>query len=181
MAGDLSRWWQPALDASPEDWLALEAAAGRQQRFAQLDALAARLLAAALAGRRVASVVKGTGPEAADSVKVLRLTARQRAWCAEAFGVQEQQRRGAWYLPQKMSLKGGAVNLPHLVRQRPAHALTLAADDSAGIILVDGSADAVLLWSVLVPLFETLIDPIRVRADGPGQDHRRPAAAVVRH
>lgn len=176
MAGDLSRWWQPALDASPEDWLALEAAAGRQQRFAQLDALAARLLAAALAGRRVASVVKGTGPEAADSVKVLRLTARQRAWCAEAFGVQEQQRRGAWYLPQKMSLKAGAVNLPHLVRQRPAHALTLAADDSAGIILVDGSADAVLLWSVLVPLFETLIEPIRVRATGPAKtinDQRR--------
>ncbi len=176
MATDPSRWWQPALDARPEDRLALEAAAGRQQRFAQLDALAARLLATALAGRRVASVVRGTGPEAADSVKVLRLTARQKSWCAEAFGVQEQQRRGAWYLPQKMSLKAGAVNLPHLVRERPAHAMTLAADDSAGISLVDGSADAVLLWSVLVPLFDTLTEPIRVRAAGPAKtidDQRR--------
>lgn len=176
MATDLSRWWQLALDASPEDRLALEAAAGQQQRFAQIDALAARLLAAALASRPVASVVRGTGPEAADSVRVLRLTARDKTWCAEAFGVQEQQRRGAWYLPQKMSLKAGAVNLPHLVRERPAHALTLAADDSAGIILVDGSADAVLLWSVLVPLFETLIEPIRVRAAGPAKtidDQRR--------
>ena len=169
MATDPSRWWQPALDARPEDRLAREAAAGRQQRFAQLDALAARLLAAALAGRRVASVVRGTGLEAADSVKVLRLTARQKSWCAEAFGVQEQQRRGAWYLPQKISLKAGAVNLPHLVRERPAHAMTLAADDSAGISLVDGSADAVLLWSVLVPLFETLTEPIRVRAAGPAK------------
>ncbi|MFD5016932.1 TerD family protein [Streptomyces chartreusis] len=176
MASDLSRWWEPALDARPEELLSLEAAAGQQQRFAQLDALAARLLAAALAGRPVASVVRGEGPAAADSVEVLGLTAQERTWCAEAFGLHEQQRRGAWYLPQKMSLKAGAVNLPHLVRERPAHALTLAADSSAGVSLVDGAADAVLLWSVLVPLFETLIEPVRVRAAVPPKaidDQRR--------
>lgn len=168
MASDVSRWWEPALDARPEELLSLEAAAGQQQRFAQLDALAARLLAAALAGRPVASVVRGEGPAAADSVEVLGLSAQERTWCAEAFGLQEQQRRGAWYLPQKMSLKAGVVNLPHLVRERPAHALTLAADSSA-VSLVDGAADAVLLWSVLVPLFETLIEPVRVRAAGPAK------------
>ncbi|MFK0288806.1 TerD family protein [Streptomyces sp. NPDC090499] len=176
MASDLSRWWQPALGAHPEETLGLEAAAGQQQRFTRLDALAARLLAAALAGRPVASVVRGPGPQAPDRAEVLGLSAQEKTWCAETFGVQEQQRRGAWYLPQKLSLKAGAVNLPHLVRERPAHALTLAADDSAGISLVDGSADAVLLWSVLVPLFETLIEPIRVRAAGPAKtidDQRR--------
>ncbi|MFF9119029.1 TerD family protein [Streptomyces massasporeus] len=169
MASDLSRWWEPALDAHPEDLLALEAAAGQQQRFGQLDALAARLLAAALAGRPVASVVRGERAEAADSVEVSGLTVQERTWCAEAFGLQEQQRRGAWYLPQKMSLKAGAVNLPSLVRERPAHALTLAADSSASVSLVDGAAEAVLLWSLLVPLFETLIEPIRVRAAGPAK------------
>lgn len=112
-------------------------------------------------------MVRGIGPQAADSVAVVGLSAQEKAWCAETFGVPEQQRRGAWYLPQKLPLKAGAVNLPHLVRERPAHALTLAADDSAGVSLVDGAADAVLLWSVLVPLFETLIEPIRVRAAGP--------------
>ncbi|AZM58165.1 MULTISPECIES: TerD family protein [unclassified Streptomyces] len=176
MASDQPRWWQPALGAHPDEALALEAAAGQQQRFAQLDALAARLLAAALAGRPVASVVRGTGPQVADSAEVLGLDAQEERWCAETFGVQEQQRRGAWYLPQKLSLKAGAVNLPHLVRQRPAHALTLAADDSAGVSMVDGTADAVLLWSVLVPLFEALIEPIRVRAAGPAKtidDQRR--------
>ncbi|WP_456302818.1 hypothetical protein [Streptomyces mirabilis] len=68
------------------------------------------------------------------------------------------------------------MNLPHLVRERPTHALTLAADGSAGVSLVDGSADAELLWSVLVPLFEALIEPIRVRAAGPAKtidDQRR--------
>ncbi|MFF8352947.1 TerD family protein [Streptomyces chartreusis] len=176
MASDQPRWWQPALDAHPQEALALEAAAGQQQRFTQLDAFAARLLAAALAGRPVASVVRGTGPQAADSAEVLGLNAQEKTWCAKTFGVQEQQRRGAWYLPQKLSLKAGVVNLPHLVRQRPAHALTLAADSSAGVSLVAEAADAVLLWSVLVPLSETLIEPIRVRAAGPAKtidDQRR--------
>ncbi|MFE3032556.1 TerD family protein [Streptomyces canus] len=167
MASDQPRWWHPAIDASPEEALALEAAAGQQQRFAQLDTLASRLLTAALRGRPTVSVVRGIGPQAADSVAVVGLSAQEKEWCAETFGVPEQQRRGAWYLPQKLSLKAGAVNLPHLVRERPAHALTLAADDSAGVSMVDGAADAVLLWSALVPLFETLIEPIRVRAAGP--------------
>ncbi|MFC4469267.1 TerD family protein [Streptomyces xiangluensis] len=181
MASDQPRWWQPALDAHPEEALALEAAAGQQQRFTQLDTLAARLLAAALAGRPLASVVRGTGPQAADSAEVLGLNAQEKTWCAEIFGIQEQQRRGAWYLPQKLSLKAGAVNLPHLVRQRPAHALTLAADSSAGVSLVGGAADAVLLWALLVPLFETLIEPIRVRAAGPAKtidDQRRLWAGI---
>ncbi|MFE4758757.1 TerD family protein [Streptomyces mirabilis] len=168
MASDQPRWWQPAIDALPEECLALEAAAG-QQRFAELDVLAARLLAAALGGQRVASVVSGTGAQAADNVTVLGLGGQEVAWCGETFGVQEQQQRGAWYLPQKLSLKAGAVNVPHLVRGRPAHALTLAADDSASVSLVDGAADAVLLWAVLIPLFETLIEPIRVRAAGPAK------------
>ncbi|MEU9397828.1 TerD family protein [Streptomyces sp. NPDC048324] len=167
MASDQPRWWHPAIDASPDEALALEAAAGQQRRFAQLDTLAARLLTAALRGRPTVSVVRGIGPQAADSVAVVGLSAQEKAWCAQTFGVPEQQRRGAWYLPQKLSLKAGAVNLPYLVRERPAHALTLAADDSAGVSMVDGAADAVLLWSVLVPLFETLIEPIRVRAAGP--------------
>lgn len=169
MASDQPRWWQPVIDASPEDALAFEAAAGQQQRFVQLDTLATRLLTAALHGQPTVSVVRSTGPQAADNVEVLGLRSQEKAWCAETFGVPEQQRRGAWYLPQKLSLKAGSVNLPQLVRERPAHALTLAADDSASVSLVDGAADAVLLWAVLVPLFETLIEPIRVRAAGSGK------------
>ncbi|MET9437567.1 TerD family protein [Streptomyces sp. NPDC006551] len=166
MASDQSRWWQPAIDASPEDGLALEAAAGQGQRFAELDALAARLLAAALNGQRVAAIVSGRGSQAADSVEVLGLSGPEKTWCADTFGVREQQRRGAWYLPQKFSVKAGSVNLPHLLRERPAHAMTLADDDTARVSVLEG-ADAVLLWTLLVPLFETLLEPVRVRAAGP--------------
>jgi stress response protein SCP2 len=165
VASDPTRWWQPALECSPEQALALERAAGQQQRFADIDALAARLLAAGLAGRPVATVVPGRGRHTPDAAKVTALTREDEVLCANAFGVQEQQRLGAWYLPQKLSVKAGAVNLPYLLRERPGHALTLAADDTARLTAVE-DWDAVLLWALLVPLFETLLQPIRLRAAG---------------
>ncbi|MFE5806231.1 TerD family protein [Streptomyces sp. NPDC056491] len=63
-------------------------------------------------------------------------------------------------------MKAGVVNLPHLMRRRAAHAMTVAADDTARISAVD-SADQVLLWALLNPLFETVMEPVRVRAAGP--------------
>ncbi|REK84476.1 stress protein [Streptomyces inhibens] len=164
MASDPTRWWQPALESSPETALALERAAG-QHRFADIDALTARLLAAGLAGQPVATVVPGRGRQTPDTAKVTALTRQEEAFCARVFEVQEQQRRGAWYLPEKVSVKAGAVNLPHLLRERPAHALTLAADDTARLTAVEGW-DTVLLWALLVPLFETLLQPVRLRAAG---------------
>lgn len=165
MASDPTRWWQPAVECSPEQALALERAAGQQQRFADIDALAARLLATGLAGRPVATVVPGRGRHTPDTAKVTALTREEEVFCANAFGVQEQQRLGAWYLPQKLSVKAGAVNLPYLLRERPGHALTLAADDTARLTSVE-DWDTVLLWALLVPLFETLLQPIRLRAAG---------------
>ncbi|MFD6811662.1 stress protein, partial [Streptomyces anthocyanicus] len=145
MASDTTaRWWRPALECSSDAALGLEAAAGQQQRFADLDAMVGRLLALALGGRPLVTVTPGSA-QSSDSVEVAVLTAQERAWCGEAFGVQEQQRRGAWFVPQKMSLKAGVVNLPHLLRARPAYAVTLAGDDTARLQVVDG-ADAVLLW-----------------------------------
>ncbi|MGK5533143.1 hypothetical protein [Streptomyces sp. URMC 129] len=62
-------------------------------------------------------------------------------------------------------MKAGAVNLPYLLRERPGHALTLAADGTSRLTAVEGW-DTVLLWALLVPLFETLLQPVRLRAAG---------------
>ncbi|TWD29707.1 stress response protein SCP2 [Streptomyces sp. T12] len=165
MARDPSYWWHPATQADPGEALRLEAAAGQQQRFAELDALAARLLGAALAGQPLATVTPGRGRDTPDRAEVTALTPAEAALCAGFFSVQEQHKRGAWYLPEKLSVKAGAVNLPHLLRERPGHALTLAADETARLTAVEG-ADTILLWALLVPLFETLLQPVRLRAAG---------------
>ncbi|WP_028815276.1 TerD family protein [Streptomyces flavidovirens] len=165
MASDQTYWWQSAELASPEEALSLEVAAGQQQRFAELDALAARLLSVALAGQPVATITLGRGRHTPDTALVTALTKAEAVFCASVFGVQEQQRRGAWYLPTKLSVKAGAVDLPYLLRERPTHALTLAADETARLTAVEG-ADTILLWALLVPLFETLLQPVRLRAAG---------------
>ncbi|MEV7481973.1 TerD family protein [Streptomyces halstedii] len=180
MASDPSRWWQPALESSPGEALALERAAAHQQRFADIDALAARVLAAGLAGDPIATVVPGRGRHTPDTAEVTALTAEEKVFCAGVFEVQEQQRRGAWYLAEKLSVKAGAVNLPYLLRERPAHAVTLSADDTARLTAVEGW-DTVLLWALLVPLFETLLEPVRLRAAGeifPRAEQQRFWAAI---
>ncbi|MFE2361077.1 TerD family protein [Streptomyces virginiae] len=166
MASDQLRWWRDAPGMSPDEALVLETDAGQDQRFAELDGMAARLLEAALNGQPMARVTQGRGPQASDTVELVGLAPQERLLYTDVFGVQEQQGRGAWYLPQKLSLKAGVVNLPHLMRRRAAHAMTVAADDTARISTVD-SADAVLLWALLNPLFETVMEPVRVRAAGP--------------
>ncbi|WP_030159920.1 TerD family protein [Streptomyces sp. NRRL S-244] len=166
MASDQLRWWQEAIVVSPAEALALETAAGQDQRFAELDGMAARLLEAALNGQPIVRVTQAKGPQTSDTVALVGLSPHEGLICTDVFGVQEQQRRGAWYLPQKLSLKAGVVNLPHLMRRRAAHAMTVTADDTARISAVD-SADLVLLWALLNPLFETLMEPVRIRAAGP--------------
>lgn len=165
MASDQPYWWHPATQARPQEALFLETTVGQQQRFAAIDTLAARLLATALDGQSIATVVPGRGLHTPDTAEVTALTHEEAVFCADVFGIQEQQRRGAWYLPQKLSVKAGATNLPYLLRERPAHALTLAADDTARLTAAD-STDTVLLWALLVPLFETLLQPVRLRAAG---------------
>lgn len=165
MASDQTYWWHLATQAGPGEALSLEARAGQQRRFAELDALAARLLSVALAGQPVATITRGRGLHTPDTAKVTALTQEEAVFCASAFGVKEQQRRGAWYLPSKLSVKAGAVDLPYLLRERPAHALTLAADETARLTAVEG-ADTIVLWALLVPLFETLLQPVRLRAAG---------------
>ncbi|RLV64749.1 stress protein [Streptomyces sp. CBMAI 2042] len=137
MASDPTRWWHAAIEAGPDEALGLEAGAGQRQRFAELDALAARVLSVALAGQPVATITLGRGRHVPDTVKVTALTQEEAAFCASAFDVQEQQRRGAWYLPTKLSVKAGAVDLPYLLREHPGHALTLAADETARLTAVD--------------------------------------------
>jgi len=56
-----------AAASSPETALALERAAGQQQRFVDIDALAARLLAAGFAGRPIVTIVPGRGRHTPDS------------------------------------------------------------------------------------------------------------------
>ncbi|MDX3213955.1 TerD family protein [Streptomyces sp. ME02-6991-2B] len=160
-------WWRPVPQLPAVDALVLEVAAGADKRFADVDALAGRVLQAALQGEITAAVTPGpAGIKDSDTLTVPGLSEQERAFVEQTYAASAQQERGAWYLPERAVIKAGAVNLPGLVRRRPGHAVTLAGDDAARLRLA-GQADAVLLWALLIPLFETLVEPIRLRAAGP--------------
>ena len=75
------------------------------------------------------------------------------------------------------------MNLPTYLRHHPWYAITLAQDDVARVQLAS-TPDAVVAWSLLIPLFDTLLAPIRQRAAGsvdpPHEQQPIPGTAILR-
>jgi hypothetical protein len=97
-----------------------------------------------------------------NSVVIEGLGREQRKLLNEAFGLERQQSRGAWFLPERVNVRGGTANLSHYFKetQRFAHA---AASSEGGRVLLKSSPDAIFLWAVLGPLFEELSRPFELR------------------
>jgi hypothetical protein len=153
-------------DLAPEQFLLLEGETSRVgDRFAEVDRLAANLIEAALSGHTLISISQGTrGTKNSDRV-ALTAALSDRDFVDRTFSLAAQQARGAWFLPDTLSLKASSVNLASHIRHHPWHAMTLAHEDVARTRLSE-SSDALVTWSLLIPLFETLLAPITERAAG---------------
>ncbi|GGT65386.1 stress protein [Actinomadura citrea] len=148
----------------PYPFLYSESERGRRERFDDMDHCAARLLEAALAGQRVINLVEDDAdPKRYALVTAAPIDSVRRAALQKNMTLSAQQANGAWFLPEVVPLKSWTVNLSAHLRNQPAHALTLAADDSARVRLAS-SPDAMLTWTLLVPLFDQLLRPITERA-----------------
>lgn len=157
---------QTLINATPHELLNLERDAGYGDLFTDVDQLVANVLTTATAGSKVSSIARGIrGDKNADTVTLLPLSTEDRAFADETFALANQQARGAWFLPERASLKLGGVNLPSYLRHHPWHALTLAADDVARVELTS-TADSVVAWALLIPLFDTLLSPVTTRTAG---------------
>jgi hypothetical protein len=169
--------------AEPEQFLRLECESARNARFEEIDQLAANVISAALAGHKVAAVVPGQrGAKNSDTLTLSTLSVRERSVAAEAYTLSTQQQRGAWYLPEQASLKAGTLNLPAYLRHHPWHALTVAAEDTARVHL-GSSPDALMAWSLFIPLLDDLMAPITVRSTGsskPGPEQEESWAMIFR-
>ncbi|MGW2143504.1 hypothetical protein ACWCOT_04275 [Nonomuraea bangladeshensis] len=168
--------------AQPEEFLRIEREAGLEASFARLDILTANLMLMALSGRELVSITPGgPGRGSGDTVSMTFLTPQDRAFVDERFSLVGQQRKGAWFLPEEARLKAGSLNLPARARHYPEQAITLSWGDSARTKLAS-TADALLIWSLLIPLFDTLMAPIVLRATGsdqPAEDQRKTWMTVL--
>jgi hypothetical protein len=138
----------------------LEKTEGRDARFAELDALVGDLLVRSLRGERVLTMKQDE--LYINSVVIEGLGREQRAYLDETFGLERQQSRGAWFLPERVNIGGGVANLSHYFKETPRFAHARASAEG-GRILLKSSADAIFLWAVLEPLFEELSRPFELR------------------
>lgn len=140
----------------------LERTANRTMKFAVLDSLIAELLVRSLRGERILTMKQNEVYE--NSVTISGLSPEQRDFLSASFGLEQQHARGAWFVPEKVSLSGGAANFPFYLAQefRFPHAL---ASLERGKVLLQSSADAIFLWALLGPLYDKLLYPFELRGE----------------
>lgn len=160
-----------AATADADTYLAVEAAAGVGDRFAELEAAAATVLGRAFAGRAPVYARAKMAPVLTPAVPSSALTTLEAA-----FDVAAQQERGAWWLPEQVSVKYGLVNVAaYYSDEHPAWAMTRASDDSGRFPLSETAVFA--CWALLTPLAQDLLEPLLLRGPDNGALDAQTAAA----
>lgn len=148
---------------SAQDRLDFERSAARRDAFDAVDAQLDELVVRALRGERVIEVARPGSRDLADEIELALPAPAQRPAVDVAFAAAQQQARGAWYLPQKGALATGVVHLAHWWRADRRFAMTLA--ERERVTPNYECADTLAVWSVLIPLFEDLFLPLKLRSD----------------
>lgn len=145
--------------ASASQFLELERAAGRSSQMQDVDAIVERLVSEAFqqTARTVTKFERGKD----TFVRVEPLSAAEREIVERELSVNSLNQRGAWFLPDDVTLRIGLINLPSYFRAAPRYAHNMAADDRLRTSLSQ-SPDAVLVWAVLEPLFEVVLRPLEL-------------------
>jgi hypothetical protein len=145
---------------SVEAALGLERLADLSSRFDVVDALVCELLIRSFRGERVVEMT--TGKDQEPSLVVNGLRANYRAFVDGTFHLKNQQSRGAWFLPTETSLRPGIINFPANFQRTARFAGNLSWEEHCKASL-ESTADALLVWALLEPLFEALFEPFLLR------------------
>lgn len=143
----------------------LEHAAEKRSRFAGVETVIAGLAIRAAQGERVVRIARG---DDLDRVEVLGIPGELRSVLDSTFKLEAQQSRGAWFLPETVSVRASSVNLASYFRAFPRYAHTLACEDR-GKVALSGDAEAMTLWSALEPLFTAILTPLTLRTEKAGK------------
>ncbi len=142
-------------------WLEVEAALGLTTAFGTVDAVALALATRLLSGKPVLHVERARSRASKASVAVQGLTSEQTAWINSRQSLGTQQQRGAWWLPEEVSLDAGVCNLPALLAKHGDYGLVSAGDSKVKI--GGASPDGMLTWALLEPLAMALLAPLLLR------------------
>ena len=152
---------QFAAAADTDTYLAIEARCEGAARFTRLEDAAAGVLHCAFGGRAPVYAKARNAPVFTPAVPSPALTALE-----EEFDAAAQQARGAWWLPEQISVKYGMVNVAAYYRSQPSWAMTLAGDDGGRFPISSSAAFA--CWALLSPLAADLLEPLQLRGPDNG-------------
>lgn len=160
---DTASFGRAAADTSSvEELLQLEIDSGRDSTFTDPDSLVGLVLSRSLKAEQ--TIVTNSDDL---SISITSLDDAQQNLLEEQYGVAHQHARGAWYVPEQLSLKPGKHNLAWMFAQYPRFAHGLAAEERARIATVDHPA-GILLWAVTEPFFDQLYVPLELRGPASG-------------
>src|SRR3989442_3654573 len=93
--------------SDPVGLIEFEASEGMSELFAEVDALLANVIVRSLQGEPIVGVHRG---RQADAVSIVGLNHALQTILDHLFGLANQHSRGAWFHPEKASLKVGLMN-----------------------------------------------------------------------
>lgn len=157
------------LAESVEAALDLERLGGLRSRLDVVDALVGELLVHSFRGERIVEMTLGGDQE--TSLVINGLRSDYRAFVDETFCLKNQQSRGAWFLPVEASLRPGIINFPANFQRSARFAGNLSWEEYCKVSL-GSKPDTFLVWALLEPLFEALLEPFLLRGRLAGNKSR---------
>ncbi len=124
-----------------------------------VDSITTRLVRSALEGKRLIELREG---RPYDRLGFLALSKEEESTIARQFGLEAQQGRGAWFLPEDARISAGLANLGHYLTDYPRFAVGCAYGQ-IGKVDFRRSPVSLYFWAVLEPLFSTLFWPLALR------------------
>jgi hypothetical protein len=156
-----------ARSASPQALLDAEEAHGRAESFAALDSLIGNLTLRALRGETHFSLEGVDEIGVAGRMVTLRLgglSDEERELLEDRFSLEKQQARGTWSMPVKIGAGLRRLNFPYHLRDHGRFFHESVESEASGPVSTAASPEALLVNSVLEPLFSSLYEPFRLRS-----------------
>ena len=151
----------------PQELLETEAAHGRAERFAALDALVGRLAIRSLSGEvpfRIEGTEEALSTGRSATIRLGGLDDDERLVLDDQYSLDKQQARGSWSSQNKIAGRPGYLHFPHHLRTFGKFFHQSVESAGSWSISSEATSEALFAHTVMDPLFSSLYEPFTLRS-----------------